>query len=513
MNRLPEEALERAESVRQRSELDELMRRFSELARCDQLEFCSLLRSYMAVDHSLLDDERLRQHETISCIRQAMEHLGIDVSPTVAQYDQTARELDLDWSSHRIIRLWGSWSHAAGVATGGRLPATAQQRAFISRFDARTGFEREEHFAAVRQWLATRPALETHNAYDEFAREYNYKLEEGELPLPRYATVIHSLCLSWRDVVAVAKGELDHAEAVKETVLKRDWSRGPHNLIGLGTVALLTGKSRSTATWPTQAGDFPRPALVLGGHRIWLYEELTAYLAGERHPLLGANRLHDQYLSNEEAASIAGVSPNTLLGRLAEKLPPVGRAAGRSYWLPSEVEAYAKANAAAIERRRARRRRPRSVSEPGSRSRFVTIAGLARELGVPHLAARRIAKRPGFPQPVARFGDAVVWLREDVSAHLAGREVPSRAGCALQEELIDTAALAEHLGYTVNAVSRMLSGSRELPPIAANVGGTNVWVKDDIYAWLAAEPHRDERRRARLERLAGVAERGGEGQP
>jgi hypothetical protein len=141
--------------------------------------------------------------------------------------------------------------------------------------------------AAVRRWLATNPPKQTTRAYDDWAREYNYALraDSADLPLPRLSTVRQKTALRWRDIVAIAKGECEHPEVVvkRRSRQQPDSSRGVHDLIGLGTIALLTGRTIAAAGKLVDDYGFPRPALVLGhGRRAWLRDEVESYLTGER---------------------------------------------------------------------------------------------------------------------------------------------------------------------------------------------------------------------------------------
>jgi hypothetical protein len=194
----------------------------------------------------------------------------------------------------------------------------------MRRYGGRSGIEREETFAAVRRWLAEAPAGATFDAYDDFAREYNYSLADGAAPLPRYRTIIDSLGLTWRDVVAVARGEMDHPQAHRERAEKRDWTRAPERLIGVATIGFLAGKKAGAARLLANEPYFPRPALVLANRRAWLEDEVLAYLAGERPHLREADRLRAEYMSTREVADAVGVVPMTLY-HLRGQLPPLGK--------------------------------------------------------------------------------------------------------------------------------------------------------------------------------------------
>jgi predicted DNA-binding transcriptional regulator AlpA len=343
--------------------------------------------------------------------------------------------------------------------------------------------------------LATEPLPETAAAYDAFAREYNYTLAGGQVPLPRYQTMISNLALPWRDIVALGRGELERGQAIARRKEKRDHTQGPHDLIAVGTIALIVGSGTEIAHRLTRRADFPRPALILAGRRAWLRDEVDAYLRGERPRLLEANRLRNEYVTAGDVAKRLAVHPVTL-SRMTEPRP-IGQVAGFNYWLVGEVEAHARRHAADLTRRRAARRRPGAVNPHARKTAFVTKVGLMRELGANRPYVDGLVSEAGFPRPVARFDDAVVWLRKDVAAFLDGRVVPARQENELQKELIDSIALAGYLGYTTRS---FYNASEALPAPVASVGGVNVRLKQEVDAWLAAEPERLEQRERRLAR-------------
>lgn len=489
MNRMNENA------PRRRSELEALEKRFLKLPEVDQLDFAAWVADYLALERSLFSDEAAKRRETLDCIGRAAAHLGLGRPPKVEEYQQAARTLGLAWSWQKIHRLWGSFAVAAGVAFGACVPASAQQRSFISRYNART--RREEYFTAIRLWLATAPAANTMTNYDSFAREYNYTLPEDEMPLPRYATMVTELALTWRDILAIAAGELDHADAVRQRGERRDQTRGSDDLIGVGTLALMRGLSKVQASRLVEEADFPRPALVLANRRSWLRQEVEAYFEGARPALKEANWLRDRYLTSRQVTARLGVSQTTLL-KERKQLSPCGMVGGVGYWLKSDVDAYIAARPGSVARREQARRRPGTVNALPRRTQFITKNGLARELGFSFEAVRTLTREPGFPQPVARFGKAGVWLREDVEAYLAGRPVQARAPTALQEKLVDAGALGDYLGYAPGTFTGRPAAKLELPRPVASPDSKSVWLKEEIDAWLEADPRRAELRERRL---------------
>lgn len=485
--------------TRRRSELEALKRRFLVLAEVDQLDFWRWVGEQLRVERRAFDDELVRRHETLDCIRRAAAHLRLARSPKVAEYEAAQKALELPWSWQRIHRLWGSFAVAADVAFGAKAPASQQERGFMSRHGGVSPSEREEYFTAVRRWLDTNPPVRSAAAYDAYARAYNYRLAGDRLPLPRRLTIVNALALSWRDVVAVAAGETTHPAAVRTRLEKRDWSRGRDDLVGSGTIALLIGAGRERAIRLGENADFPRPALVLGHRRGWLRDEVESYLRGERRPLLPANRLREQYLTAAEVTAATGLHPKTLV-RDRHALRPAGMVAGISYWLRDEVDAYVAANRTDVGRRRAERAKPGTVASGRRQSRFVTKMSLARELGVSFAVAAGLTTDRGFPTPVAHFGRAPVWLRADVEAHLDSRPLPARRPNELQDELVDSASLADYLGYSLKSFRRFAARSPTFPPPAARAHARNVWLRADVEAWLDEDARRRDMRERRLAR-------------
>lgn len=478
---------------RLQTELDDLTDRFAKMPVADQLEFAGRVEAFLNLDHSLVNDDRKHQRETIECLREAMAHLGLDRPLTVKEYQAAQKELELAWSSQKILRLWRSFEHAARAAAGAPLPRTWQYRDFQRRFlkgkPART---HEEYFAALRFWLASDPPTKRAASYDQFSREHNLSLRGDGLPLPLSTTIVTVLGLPFSKLVAVAGGEKEYHEVVVRQREEGSWSRGPHDLIGMRTVGLMAGRSAPATTRLVLKPDFPSPALIIRARRVWLRDEVAAYLEGEPPVWAEADRLRHLYLTSTETAELLAIGNLSLLR--ADKFPPAVAKVGRDYlWLREEVEAYAKANALEIERRRQRR------TPKGRRSEFVTKASLGRELEMSDFQIGRLIKEPSFPAPVRRFGDGAVWSRKAVEAYLAGKPVP-----------VDESALAALLlsSDEVEELMALLPGEDgghkrhypDLPePVACTYTG-NVYLRSEVDAMLATRlgaRARLERRRAR----------------
>jgi predicted DNA-binding transcriptional regulator AlpA len=492
---------EAVDSPRQRTELDDLTRRLVEMPLADQYEFAARVEQLVNLERPLLRDEAAERRETLECLRQAMAQLGVERPLTKDEYEGVQKTLGLAWSWQRIHRLWGSFSLAARVATGVRLPQTWQERDFRRRFVRTNGDWCEEGLSAVRLWLATEPQTRTRKSYSEFVRQHNRMLKDGELPLPQAVSLCNRLALKFREVVAAASGETPVEEVVARAREGKDWSRGPDDLVSSGTIALMAGVSVHAASRLIRDAYFPRPVLILARTDVWLREEVQAFLDGERSPLGEADRLREHYLTTQQVAERVAIGPRAISTRGLGSLKPVAQVGKVHLWLPDEVEEYARANAAAIARRQRNRAQP-GRREGRKTSRFVTLSGFANEVGLDNAQAQRIFNEPGFPPSVAWFGNAGLWLREEVERYLLGEPVEPRPTNSLQELLMTGPEVQKELAYSASTYRHA-----DLPPPAALTNVGNVYERSDIEAHLDADPKRRELLEARRARRARVAQR------
>ena len=473
--------------------LEATFRAFLDLSHEHQLELGRRVVEYLSLtngDGLALDDEHAQKHETLVCIRRAQEHLGLERPPTVKQYTAAMAALDLPWSWQRIHRLWGSWLEAIKALNEGRVPASVAARTFRSRHRGRKR-TCEEHWTALRFWLDTAPANDRIADYDDFARDYNRRVASDQRPLPRASTIMAALALPWRELLSVARGEKTEEEAAKQRRERRDWSRGPHVLVGLATIARMRGASPEATAAVTRRVDFPQPAARFGRGRAWLFDEVETYLRGGEVPRLGANRLRHLYLDVHQYADAVGLSIAAAQGA-APDVERAGMVGGTSYWLKSEVDEWVARNAQVVAARKARRARP-GTGPVGGASDFVTTGVLAQRLGITQYAAAKLVRQEGFPEPVIVVGSDRVWLRRQVDAYLAGRPVPT-APTALAEKLLDAGALSETLALRRGTT---FPSRTSLPDPLFSVGHRQVWHADDVDEWLAGLPERD---RARINR-------------
>jgi predicted DNA-binding transcriptional regulator AlpA len=479
---------------RRKTELEATLARFLDMSYADQLEFCQRVSSYLPLTKGvgpLLDEVLERRRASLDCIRRAQQHLGLDRPPTVKEYARAARELGLPWSWQQIQRLWGAWLFAINALETRRMPKTAAERSFRRRHAPRRR-RREECLYAVRLWLATKPASDRARDFDDWARERNYTLAPGEQPVPRQVTIPKTLALRWTDVLAIARGEKTHASTARARRENRDWSRGQQRLISLSTIALMRGESPPQVSPLTRRSEFPLPVASFGGRRAWMFDEVEAYLRGEKVPRGPENRLRHLYLDVSQYAALIGLSPNTI-AHTGGDIQPLGMVGGCRYWSRVEVETWVSRHRHVVERRKAETWRPGTGPVAGG-SDFVGTTGVMKLLSTDRSAAVKLIHEPGFPKPVATFGTARVWRTRDVEAYVAGAEVDAVRENALQAKLLD----AGHLGDLL-ALSRatVKPSETQLPPPVATIGARHLWHADDVETWIAGL---EARHRARINR-------------
>lgn len=474
------------EAPRQTTEREVVLRRFLDLATVDQIWVFERTVEAMTLTSAVppeLDRQLTMRAETLEALRLVQEHLGLDRPPTVGEYNDTRAQLGISWSSAKIIRVWGRWRDAVAALAGERDRSTVAERAYRRTYlgSRRT---REEPLAAVRLWLKSVAGSGFASDYDAWAREYNLTLAGDALPMPRLSTIKHSLALGWSEIVAIARGERPHPDVAAVRRDHGDWSRGPHDLIAIRTIAHLIGVSDTVAKKRTYRPGFPAHVLTLpGNRRAWLRGDVAAYLRGEQVERR-ANELADLYFDAMEVADLLGISYPQEVKRY--EIQPAGRAGGRHYWLRGEVEAWLAANAARVAARKAKARRPGTQPAHPSRD-FVNAKDVRAMLGTTKAVVTDLARDPRFPKPVATLGHGRVWLRKDIEAFMTDESFPARPENALQEKLIEAGELSDLLGVGKGFTDRR----RDLaPPPAGRAGSRNFWVRAEVEEWLDEDPSR-----------------------
>ena len=455
-----------------------------ELSEVDQLELAATLARYIPsreLEAVAADKERRRRLESLTCLRQVADKVGHP--PTTAEYREVAAELGLDWSWQQIQRLWG-WSRALEALESGHAPWTAAERSF-RRKHTRRRRSRREPTEAVKLWMEGKPEATNRQDYDDWAREHNYRLEDGDLPVPRAGTVINSLGLRWREVLLLARGDRERDELLegKERKNKGDWSRG-ERLISVTTIGVMSGRAASTANLLLNEYGCPAHVATFSGRRAWLFDEIARYLEDEEVPSHAENNLQDKYMTAEEFFSAVGfVTFNR--HRKPVEVEPHGKVAGMHYWLRAEVEEWVRKNQARVEARRDALR-GRTVRRAAVREDFVAATEIARRLGIATDAVAGLVSDPGFPTPLAINGPSV-WHWPQVEAFVAHLPVPESPVGVLGEILIDRLGLAEILAL---APAKAHPSDVAVPMPFTDTGLSYVWRVSDVYAWAREDPVR-----------------------
>lgn len=486
-------------STRRQTELEATFARFLAMSFADQLDFCARVKEYLPLAKAvgpLLDEELEKRRAMLDCLRQVRAHLGLDQGPTYPQYLEAARVLKLPWSGQQIQRAFGLWLTAIEAVETGRPPRSAAARSYGSGKVGRKR-SREEYLHAVRLWLKTHPPRDRGVDYDDWAREHNATADGGAVP--RRNTLVAALGLPWREVLAIARDEKTHEDVHAERLEKRDWSRGPHRLIGLATVALMRGSSVSSAMYETKKHSFPLPVASFRGRRAWLLEEVEAYCRGEEVERRPEDRLRDLYLDLHQYADLVGLSLS--FAQLGRDVSPAGMVGSTRYWLRDEVEQWVAGNRHKVESRKARRKRT-GTAHPVRESDFVASGALMARLGISRYALAKLTSESGFPMPIVTVGDNRVWLLSQVEAYLAGRPLPTAPASALEDKLVDAGALADLLALKRGTA---YPSRTELPPPLLTVGRRQLWRADEVEAWVAGLPANERARINRRREKRGLA--------
>jgi hypothetical protein len=317
-----------------------LLRRLTELNERDQLAAYEAIRDYLAAGGKVIafDEELDARASAVSALRAVADYLGVDVAELqFKQFDAAPEELRGGWRGGQVINAFDTWRFARETAAGRRARPTARQRALLSASGARR-LQRDDYLAGVRAWLETDPPKLGAREYNDWRREHNKTLAEGELPYPAYYA-IHALGLSWKTILKVARGEVTLDKA-QRSELKQRHSRatGPHDLVTTLDIRALTGSPPGTVQFWSYKADFPTPVLIIGDRRYWLREDIEAFFSKKPFPKRTLNELRGLYVNRNEAAAILGVQPGSVK-KLKGRPEPVFEGMNR-LWLRAEIEEF-----------------------------------------------------------------------------------------------------------------------------------------------------------------------------
>jgi hypothetical protein len=334
------------------AELRDVLDRFYALPTKDQLELFAEAREHLGSEAWAEDDaereidkrtEALAALEVVAAELRQRGEFREGKSPTVVEFDATAKRLGLGISSSVVIGAFIRWRIAKTVLEGGRAREKPSRRrarvAAVGR--ART---HEDHLAAVRLWLETGPTKLATGDYDAFVEEANRSKDSAERPLPGANAVTTGLRVGWPTVVRVARGEaeLDVARKARESELLEGLT--DESLVGADVVAALTGIRSQRIGQLTRKGEFPAPAAKLGRVNAWFLGDVKRVRDEKPIPPRA-----EHFFFQDEVFDLPHLaltfdrnvdSVRTLLSEEAwDRIPrPDGKASHSWYWLRSNVD-------------------------------------------------------------------------------------------------------------------------------------------------------------------------------
>lgn len=285
------------------------------------------------------------RREALEMLLVVAEHLGLPAgeAPTMAQFDQAAGELELGWSSLRVIRAWERWRLAVEVFKGERSAGLVGRDFHIAQ-DQRKN--QEEPIRGVKRWLASRPQHETASVYDQFAKAHNARKPSPDKRLRLSKSVSRALRLRWPNVIAVARGEISLTAAREQELAELlPKANNANAILGLsGASRLLKRSEGAVRSASEQSRHFPVPVAVIGSQRAWLYDDLKLYKRGLTCPKRSKGELQYLYMDETELRTRLKLSSAAFRRRVKEKRwdlvprPEGAIAVGVLYWLRRSVE-------------------------------------------------------------------------------------------------------------------------------------------------------------------------------
>lgn len=317
-----------------------LLRRLGQLNERDQLLAYEAIRDYLAAGGKMIayDEELDARISAVNALQAVADYHGVNVGELqVKQFDAAPEELRGGWRGGQIIKAFDTWRFARETAAGRHPRPTARQRALMSASGAMRLW-RDDYLEGVRAWLETDPPKLGARQYNDWSREHNKTLQEGELPYPAYSS-IHALGLSWEAVLKVARGEVRLDQAQRSEMKQRHSSTtGSHDLVSSIDIRAMTGRPHSTVQLWMHRDTFPTPVLIIGDRRFWLREDIEAFVSEQPFPKRKPNELRGFYVNRNEAAAILGVTPNSM-NKIKGRPEPVFNGMTR-LWLRSEIEQF-----------------------------------------------------------------------------------------------------------------------------------------------------------------------------
>lgn len=323
-------------------EIATILHRVGTLSAGDQLRAYELIRDYVKAGQKIVTDPELDDRAvSLKALEAVVEHLKLDDASKieVKQFDAAPAELRDGWSSARIIRAWGKWSFAQRALAGSKTRATARQRS-IRKASGVSSLTSDDYLAAIKTWLATDPPDETTRSYMRWRGEMNLERSPGTLPYPSIGAIRRGLRRKWEDCLLIAKGKKtlastpQSADKVQLAVV-----RGPDDLVSFRDIKEMTGSYDSKLWQELLAPGAPVPVVTASHVRMWLREDIEAWVAGKPFPERTENELQHRYMTPGEVAEHFGLTPGGIkyVNRMPKPAAVVGQ---RRLWLRSEIEAH-----------------------------------------------------------------------------------------------------------------------------------------------------------------------------
>lgn len=307
----------------------------------------------------------------ITLLHRAREHHGLSATeaPTIPQYDDARRDLDLPMSHSTVWRLFGGWEWAQEHCIGGHAPELSPRQVNLVRAEKGILRVSAPYIEQIREWLdREEPISLTAEDYVAYVIAFNDALPPSHEPLVGPETITKQLGIYWEDAVAVAQDKMSLRDA-QEKRLGGLRDAGPMALIGKTDIARLRGRTVPQISRDMNSTRFPVHVAVINGVRARLLGDVRAYYEQRGVPRRTAEELQDQFLDSRDMQERLGRSGDYLRTATHQKawhrIPkPAGSVSQNNYWLRGEVENWSPTSA---RRQPAKTRRARRKTDPRGR--------------------------------------------------------------------------------------------------------------------------------------------------
>lgn len=115
---------------------------------------------------------------------------------------------------------------------------------------------------------------------------------------------------------------------------------------------------------------------------------------------------------------------------------------------------------------------------------LISVAEVARLYGLGPFAGGKRTHQSGFPKPVQEWASGRLWLRDEVEAHLSGRNRKS-ADRERAKGLLQSDELAKRLGMKLTTMQRyvVLKKWFLVPPPSVKLARSSFWLEEEVVAW------------------------------